>query len=112
MGQELPSGSRAGKVLTVAPIIPLEGGREIYKEFVTGPFAWRTARFLPQHRRRALGMIAEEDLPDLVRRDLPGSVLVGFEKHDVEDGLIAYAQRDGYAPTALTDQVVVWVALR
>jgi hypothetical protein len=39
-------------------------------------------------------------------------ILVGFEKHDVEDGLIAYAQRDGYAPTALTDQVVVWVALR
>jgi hypothetical protein len=112
MGQELPSGSRAGKVLTVAPIIPLEGGREIYKEFVTGPFAWRTARFLPQHRRRALGMIAEQDLPDLVRGDLPGAVLVGFEKHGVEDGLIAYAQHDGYAPTALTDQVVVWVALR
>jgi hypothetical protein len=57
-------------------------------------------------------MIAEEDLPDLVRSDPPGLILVGFEKHDVEDGLIAYAQRDGYAPTALTDQVVVWVALR
>jgi 4-amino-4-deoxy-L-arabinose transferase-like glycosyltransferase len=111
MGQQFTIASGSRKVLTLAPIVPLEGGREIYKELVTGPFAWRTARFLPQRRRQALGMISEQELSDLVRRDPPGQVLVGFEKHGVEEGLIAYAQRDGYTPTALTDQVVLWAAL-
>ena len=109
MGQELGG---SGKVLTLAPVVPLEGGLEIYKELVTGPFAWRTARFLPEHRRRALGMISEDDLPDMVRSDPPVSVLVGFEKHGVEEGLTAYAQRDSYTPTALTDQIVLWAAPR
>jgi hypothetical protein len=112
MGQEVASSSGSGKVLTLGPIVALEGGREIYKELATGPFAWRTARFLPQRRRQALGMIAEHDLPDLVRGDPPAAVLVGFEKHGVEDGLIAFAQRHGYTANALADQVVMWVALR
>jgi 4-amino-4-deoxy-L-arabinose transferase-like glycosyltransferase len=37
-----------GKVLTLVPIYPLEGGADIYENLVTGPFAWRTGHLLSE----------------------------------------------------------------
>jgi 4-amino-4-deoxy-L-arabinose transferase-like glycosyltransferase len=73
-----------GRVLTLAPIFCLEGGLEIYEEFATGPFAWRTAGFLNERNRKELKMYAEDDLPNLLKERPPRGVLVGFERENLE----------------------------
>jgi 4-amino-4-deoxy-L-arabinose transferase-like glycosyltransferase len=109
-GRAISAATSEGKILTLAPTLPLEGRREIYKELVTGPFVWRVGRFLPDGRRREHGVISERDLPDLFRRDPPRAVLVGFERHGVEAPLLAYAQSNGYTPLTLGDGTIIWLA--
>ena len=58
MGEQVAARSTAGdKVLTLAPLVPLEGGGSIYKEFATGPFAWRSAPLLSDADRKSFGSI-------------------------------------------------------
>lgn len=97
------------KVLTLAPILALEGGRSIYPEFVTGPFAWRTAQFISAEERRAYGLIAPQDLSDFLEGSPPGLILTGFEWRD-EVPLDEYARRMNYKKVPRKDQLRVWLA--
>jgi hypothetical protein len=87
----------------------LEGGRQIYPEFATGPFAWRSARFASADDRRRLKLIAPEDLATLLERDPPAALLTGVEEKDLEAPLVAYAESHGYRPQKLTKRRLLWL---
>jgi len=38
--------SGQGAVLTLSPLYAIESGLPIYKEFITGPFAWRVSHLV------------------------------------------------------------------
>jgi len=97
-----------GRVLTLAPIAPVEGGAGIYAEFAPGPFAWRSAGLLPRERRRALGLIAAPDLSDYLADRPPDGILVGYEG-DLEDPLADYAMAHGYRAVRLPGGKTLWV---
>ena len=87
-----------GKILTLSPIFPLEGGLEIYEEFAVSPFAWRTASLLTPKERKEFQFVAADDLEGfLQKKGLPRGILVGTEP-DLEPPLINYAEKNEYFP--------------
>lgn len=98
-----------GRVLTLAPLFPLEAGRQIYPQFATGPFAWRTAALVdPQHRAR-YGLVAPADLERLLAAEPPAAILTGVEHQDLEWPLIDYARSHGYVSHSLPDRGTLWL---
>ncbi len=97
-----------GKVLTVAPIIPLEGGLKIYPEFASGPFAWRTAKFLSAEERQRFGMISASELPGLVSKNPPDGILTGANWRQ-DSRLNQFARKLGYEKTMIAPGVALWL---
>lgn len=98
-----------GRVLTLAPLFPLEAGRGIYPEFATGPFAWRTASFVDPQSRAAFGFVAPADLDRFLAADPPAAILTGFERYEFERPLLTYAVSHGYLSHPLPDDGVLWL---
>ena len=109
----------SGKVLTLAPIIPLEAGLDIYPELVTGPFALRTAHLLDPVDRARFKMVSATDLEVLLRPAPPSAILVGetdnedpliqFAKRHDDEPLVQYAKRHDYVPLPISNSVTAWV---
>jgi hypothetical protein len=99
---------RSGKCLTIAPITAMEAGVDIYPPFVTGPFAWRTARFLSDGQRRDYLFVGEKQLERYLSPDPPAAILVGYEGK-LEKAFIEYARKHGYRMTALAEGKSLWV---
>lgn len=113
-----------GKILTLAPIFPLEMNLGIYDAFATGPFTWRTAHYLSDERRQQYDVISYMDLEKYLMEEPPGAILVGFEAGyegfdpydptSLEDPFIDYAVKNGYTPVEMLvgytgTYVVLWV---
>lgn len=84
-----------GKVLTLLPIYPLEGGLDVYPEFATGQFVYRTADLtnaglLEKYRTTTPSRIAK-----FLSEDPPAAMLLGFEP-DLEAPMAAFAEARGY----------------
>ncbi|MCP4609796.1 MAG: hypothetical protein GY845_13900 [Planctomycetes bacterium] len=97
-----------GKVLTLAPIIPLEGGAEIYPEFVNGPFVWSIGHLMSEDYRERTRVVVGKDLETWLRGDPPAGILVGYEG-DEEKPLEQYARQHGYTPVELPERKILWV---
>jgi len=112
LGLELAEDLGAGKVLTLAPIIPLEGGLEIYPAFATGAFTWRVAVLLGPDLRDRYQITSFQELNSYLEDDQPIAILTGFElenpglrfldKGGLERPLEAYAEARGYRLHPLT----------
>ncbi len=100
---------RGGKVLTLAPTLPLEAGLRVYPEFATGPFAWRVASFVPASRRPVLKLLAPEDLEARLAGDPPAAILTGFEER-WEEPFERYAVAHGFRKVPAGDNKTLWVA--
>ena len=124
LGEELLRRAGHGKVLTLSPIFPIEGGLGTYKELATGPFSWRVAPLLTERQRREFVVMSYSDLETTLRNDPPAAILVGFEagnegfelgdKGGLEDPLEDYARKHGYTAWPLKSQltaaeVTLWV---
>jgi hypothetical protein len=94
-GEEVVRRAGRGRVLTLAPMPVVEAGGTIYPELVLGPFGWRNAHLLEASRRRALHLLAPEDLEARLAGDRPSAVWLGFEPEALEGPLRAYARRNG-----------------
>ncbi len=101
-----------GDVLTVAPIIPLEGRLSIYPELATGPFAWRIAPLLSAEARDEHELFTPAELLDRLADQPPRALLVGLDNDDaaVEKVLITWAQGHGYLSLPMPDEGVLWVS--
>lgn len=112
LGEEIKSIAGDGKVLTFAPILPLEAGLKVYPELVVGPFAYRTAEFVPKDKRARLHIAGREDLPELLKTVPPQAVLLGFED-SLELDLRQFAKTNGYnlmRLPSLPRKIELWVA--
>lgn len=99
----------SGKVLTLAPIYPLEGGLDIYPEFSSGPFAWRTAPLLDAADRARYKIVSPADLDELLRHDPPVGIIVGAEPIQMEYPLVQYAMQHNYLPLPMSSGLTAWV---
>jgi hypothetical protein len=101
-----------GKVLTLAPIYPLESNLEVYHSMATGSFAWRVAHLVEPERRARLGLPLGDDPALLWQMEPPRAVLVGGELDDAEEegALVAAAQAHGYVPVPANDDYTLWLS--
>lgn len=112
LGRDMARLAGQGKVLTLCPIFPLEGGLDIYPELASGPFAFRVAHLLTPEERRARRMLAPADLEAFLASQPPAAVLTGPEK-ELDHYLAAYAQVHGYEPRNLSgSKLVLWLPTR
>jgi hypothetical protein len=120
--REIPQGDRPhGKVLTLAPIAPLEGGMDIDEELEVGPFAWRMAYLIDPATRRAQHVLGPGDLDAFLAANPPAAILTGFSG-SLENPLIDFAKQHGYREVVFpfsnkldpaegaAPPVVLWVA--
>lgn len=98
---EISAKAGPGRVLTLSPIFPLEGGLDIYPELTTGPFAWRVAGFVPNAERKKYRFFTQEELPKLIGNDLPDAVFTGFEGN-LDKPLEEYAEANNYTSVKVT----------
>ncbi len=92
---EMAKAGVEGKVLTFMPVYPLEGGLEVYKEFATGQFVYRTGdltrpALLANYRTTSPSKIAA-----FLEKDPPAAMLLGFVP-ELEAPLADFARRNGY----------------
>ena len=107
-GQALRKVVGPGPVLTLAPIVPLEGGLDVYPPFATGSFAWRTASQIPASERRHYGFVAAEDLPAALVVRRPAAILLGYDRKR-EAALLAYAREHAYRRIELPQKINLWI---
>ncbi|MGH2620321.1 MAG: hypothetical protein ACRDHG_07095, partial [Anaerolineales bacterium] len=125
LGVAISERTGEGRLLTLAPIVAVEGGFEIYPELVGGSFDWRVARSFSSDRRAVYGVMAPEDLEAALAKRPPAGILVGFELKNegfsanemggLERPLEAVADLHGYRLEAIVSPVVttglnLWVA--
>ncbi len=88
-----------GKVATLFPLYVVEAGLEIYRELATGPFLYRVGDLIPEDMRKRLVATSPSAVGELLDRDPPAAILVGFEG-ELDLPLLEYAQARGYARVA------------
>jgi 4-amino-4-deoxy-L-arabinose transferase-like glycosyltransferase len=98
----------SAKILTFAPLYPLEGGLQVYPPFATGVFAYRVGSLLSAEDRQQQGIISEPDLAAYLETELPDGILVGFEPL-LEKQLEEFAVQRGYQPQALQGALMLWI---
>lgn len=69
-----------GKVATLAPIYPLEGGLPVYLELATGPFAYRSMDLADPQLTAHFRATSPTNLIALLEADPPAAVLIGFDR--------------------------------
>jgi hypothetical protein len=107
-GIEIAQLAGGGKVLTLTPIYPLEGGCDIYESYATGPFAARIAPMLDDKQLQVIHLRNERQLLDGLRADPPAAVLAGSEG-DTDQPLRAYARSVFAWRTVRISRLWLWV---
>jgi hypothetical protein len=102
IGAELAARSERGKVATLQPILPLEGGLPLYREFGAGPFVYRVADYLSPADRRYFTTTSPAALPAFLDADPPAAIVTGREA-ELDPAFVAYARSRGYAEVATGD---------
>jgi hypothetical protein len=98
IAQRIAAAGASGKVATISPIYPLEGGLEVYPELATGPFAYRTADITEPALAAFYRMTSPSKIGALFDNDPPAALLLGFDEV-LEMPMLAYARRNGYVPS-------------
>ena len=125
LGVEIAEQTGAGRLLTLAPIVAIEGGLEIYPELAGGSFDWRVAGSLSADRRAAYGVLTPEDLVGVMLNRPAAGILTGFEEKNegfsademggLERPLQTIAELEGYIPQMVVTPIhptnlTLWVA--
>jgi len=84
-----------GKVATLSPIYPLEGGLDVYPEFATGQFAYRTAPFTSPALLGYYRTVSPDTVEAFLKADPPAALLLGFEP-ELEAPMLRFANENGY----------------
>jgi hypothetical protein len=105
----IDSRSGDGAVLTLSPLFAIESGLPIYKEFVTGPFAWRVSHLLSEAEATNRGLPLRSQIESFVKEKPPRAILTGGEEKQLEIPLIRVAQQLGYQPIVAPSGVAIWL---
>ena len=93
MAERLAAAGVSGKVATLSPVYPLEGGLAVYPELATGPFAYRTADITPPDIAAFYRMTSPTRVAALFDADPPAALLLGFDAA-LEEPMLAYAKKE------------------
>lgn len=85
----------SGKVATLAPVYPLEGGLAVYPELATGQFGYRIAEFADESILRHYRTTSAATIEAMFEADPPAALLVGFEP-ELEAPMVRFAEQNGY----------------
>jgi hypothetical protein len=109
-GERLVQLAGGERVLTLAPIFPLEGGSEVYPQLVSGPLGFRVASLLDADERVRMGLIGPDDLDAFLADAPPQSIFTGVHDSDAteEAPLVAFAQNNEYAPVPAEEPALLW----
>ena len=125
LGLRMAQDVRVGPVLTLGPVLAMEGGLSTYEAFATGPFTWRVAHIIPEANRRLVGWVGRDDLDAYLTICSPSAVLTGLEtendgfepgqRGNLEAPLESYARRMGYRRiplqvTFIEGEISLWKA--
>jgi hypothetical protein len=72
-------------VLTLAPLLALEGGCDIYPELSAGAIIYRIADSLPAEDRRITHTAGPETLAESIEKNPPSAVILGVEMRRLEE---------------------------
>ena len=103
----------AGRVLTLEPILPLEGGLDIYPALVTGLIAWRAEPFVPPGDRDRLDMMGPDNFAAILE-ETPPAAIYATSTSELEGPMIDWARSHRYTPHVLqakekiVDSTTVW----
>jgi hypothetical protein len=75
------------------PIYPLEGNAPNYKEFATGPIAWRVAPLIPERIQPTVRIVDAAYLETYPAAAPPAAILTGGETSVLEQALNDYARK-------------------
>jgi hypothetical protein len=71
-------------ILTLGPLLALEGGGKIYTELSAGAIIYRIADNLSPEQRRITHTVGPQGLPELVKEKPPSAVILGVEMRRLE----------------------------
>jgi 4-amino-4-deoxy-L-arabinose transferase-like glycosyltransferase len=97
-----------GKVFTIAPLYPLEGGLGIDPRMATGVFAYRTGSLMSEAQRQEQGILSQENFAAYLDSESPQGILVGFNQV-LEEPIVKYAINNGYIPQPLDRGLTLWI---
>lgn len=92
---EMAKAGVEGKVLTLLPVYPLEGGLEVYPEFATGQFVYRTSDLTEPSLLAKYRTTAPSKIAAFLENDPPAAMLLGFEP-ELEAPMAEFARSKGY----------------
>jgi len=79
--------ARPGAVLTLAPLLAIEGGRDIYAELSAGAIIYRIADFLSDEERQITHTAGPETLLPVLESSPPSAAVFGVEMRGLEEPL-------------------------
>jgi hypothetical protein len=91
-----------GAILTLSPLYVIESGLSIYKEFVTGPFAWRVSHLISGEEAANRGLPLRSQSQSFLKEKRARAILTGTEEEQLEVPLIREAQQFGYQPVVIS----------
>ena len=97
-------------VLTLSPLYAIEAGLPIYREFVTGPFAWRVSHLLSAQDAANRGLPLPTRIEFFLEERRPRAILTGTEDNpQLEMPIVKAAREVGYRPMVTSMGVVIWL---
>lgn len=90
------AGHPGGRVLTINPIYPLEGGLPVYPEFATGPFAYRVADYAPPDLVAHYRTTSPTTITALLEANPPAAILTGYDS-ELEAPFLRFAVSRNYS---------------
>jgi 4-amino-4-deoxy-L-arabinose transferase-like glycosyltransferase len=108
LGKELRAYT-SGRVLTLSPLLPLEAGLDIYKEFATGSFAWRTAALLPSEQKSEFRMVDSDALNEFLAAAPPAAILMPVASADRSPPFADYVEQHQYRRVPLRADLDLWL---
>jgi hypothetical protein len=111
-GKEIQKAVGKGRVLTLTPIVVLEGGLDIYPELTAAPFQWRLGRVMEREQIQRQGILWPGNLEERFKDEPPKAILTGWESEPTEAPLVAYAHQLGYLPQNVAPGLTLWLPSR
>ena len=95
------------RLLTLAPLLALEGGCDIYREFSAGPFVYRISHLMSPEDIELIHTAGPKELAQLVATSPPAAVILGLEWQSLEEDLYKTAVGPGWQKQVYGDTGVV-----
>jgi 4-amino-4-deoxy-L-arabinose transferase-like glycosyltransferase len=107
VAEHVPSGAR---VITIDPVVPLEGGVAVYPEYAIGRWVMHVGPHMTAHDRRHFRMAWGEELDRVLAERPPDAVFADVEVQAEAAPLENYARAHGFHELASADQKYrLWV---